>query len=156
MTSDTATEAKPGLRPIVDYLVMPDENSLEGAYLRGLQCKTCRTVFLYAPTRRYCAVCNGNAEDQFSDVQLSDEGEVWVYTIVHQSWPGIPTPFVGGIIDVGVEGDAEQKVAVRANIVGVEPDPKKVTVGMKVRGKATATHKDKDGNDVVVWQFEPA
>lgn len=156
MTSDTATEAKPGLRPIVDYLVMPEENNLEGAYLRGLQCKNCRTVFLYAPTRRYCAVCNGNDEDQFTDVQLSDAGEVWVYTIVHQSWPGIPTPFVGGIIDVGVEGDPERKVAVRANIVGVEADPKKITLGMKVRGKAAVAHKDKDGNDVVVWQFEPA
>ena len=39
MTSDTATEAKPGLRPIVDYLIMPNENSVEGAYLQGLQCK---------------------------------------------------------------------------------------------------------------------
>lgn len=156
MTNDTATEAKPGLRPIVDYLIMPNENSLEGAYLQGLQCKACPTVFLYAPTRRYCAVCNGKDEDLFSKVRLKDEGEVWVFTVVHQSWPGIPTPFVGGIIDVGVEGDAEAKVAVRANIVGVEPDPKNLQMGMKVRGKAAVAHKDKDGNDVVVWHFEPA
>ena len=79
-----------------------------------------------------------------------------MFTVVHQSWPGIPTPFVGGIIDVGVEGDAEAKVAVRANIVGVEADPKNLHMGMKVRGKAAVAHKDKDGNDVVVWQFEPA
>ncbi len=156
MTSDTATEAKPGLRPIVDYLIMPNENSLEGAYLKGLQCKSCRAVFLYVPTRRYCAVCNGKDEDQFSTVRLSDEGEVWVYTVVHQSWPGIPTPFVGGIIDVGVEEDAEAKVAVRANIVGVGADQKNMHLGMKVRGKAAVAHKDKNGNDVVVWHFEPA
>ena len=152
MAEPAPTKAE--LRPIVPYLVLPSAD-LGEAYLQGLQCKGCGQTFLYAPTRRACAVCAGHAADQFTKVRLSDRGEVWVYTIVHQSWPGIPTPFVGAIVDVAVEGQPERTVAVRANIAGIEPDPKNVKLGMKVRMKVAAVHKDKEGNDVVAFHYVP-
>ena len=155
MAEAASAEVKSELRPIVPYLILP-EGQLEGAYLQGLQCKGCGQSFLYAPTRRACAVCAGHAADQFSKVRLSDRGEVWVYTIVYQSWPGIPTPFVGAIVDVPVEGQPDRTVAVRANISGVEPDPKNVKVGMKVRMRVAAVHKDAQGNDVVAFHYIPA
>ncbi len=153
--TEEAAETKPGLRPMTEYIKLPNADSLEGAYLEGMQCKSCKVVQLYVRTRRACPACQGHDAEQFTPVRLSDKGEIWIYTIVHQSWPGITTPFVGAIIDVPVEGQADRKVAVRANVVGVEPDPKHVKMGMKVRAKAAIAHKDAEGNEVVVFEYEP-
>lgn len=137
------------------YLQLPSED-LGEAYLQGLQCKDCGQTYTYESTRRACSKCTGAAEDQFQSVRLSNEGEVWVYTIVHQSFPGVPTPFVGAIVDVPVEGQPENKVAIRANVVGVEADPAAVSMGMKVKMTVRAARKDKEGNDVVLFEYVPA
>lgn len=153
MAKDAKTE--PGLRPIVDYLKLPSDD-LGQAYLEALQCTDCGQAYTSSSTRRACSRCQGHAEEQFRSVRLSNEGEIWVYTIVHQSYPGVETPFVGAIIDVPVEGDAKQKVAIRANVVGIDPDPDTVQPGMKVRMRASAARKDREGNDVVLFQYVPA
>ncbi len=152
-TEEAATE--PELRAIVPYLQLPSDD-LSEAYLTALQCKDCQQAYPTEATRRACAKCSGAAEDQFSSVRLSNEGEVWVYTIVHQSYPGVPTPFVGAIIDVPVEGQPDNKVAIRANVVDVEADPSAVSMGMKVKMTARPVRKDKEGNDVVLFEYVPA
>ena len=97
-------------RPIVPYLRLGNG---EKPYLVGSRCKACGQS--YVGTRRHCARCT--AIDQMEEIQLSDTGKVWVWTIVHQSAPGIPTPYVAAIVDL------PEGVSVRANLEGVEPDP---------------------------------
>ena len=145
--------SEPSLRPIVEYLALPSED-LDEAYIKALVNRDGSAAFLYESTRRYDSKTGDLDEDSLRPARLENEGEVWVYTIVHQSFPGIPTPFVGAIIDVPVEGHPSLKVAVRAN-VDVEPDPEKVTMGMRVRLRARAVRKDKEGNAVVVPEYVP-
>jgi len=151
-----ATEQKiePGQRPIVDYLELPS-NDLSDAYIKALVNKDGSAAFLYSPTRRFDSSTGDLDPDSLQPARLENEGELWVYTIVHQSFPGVETPFIGAIVDVPVQGHPDLKVAVRANLVGVEPEPAKIELGMKVRLRARAARKDKEGNDVVIPEFVP-
>ncbi len=159
MASKTADQVSvqsvPSVRPIVKFLRLPSDD-LSEAYLEGLQCTSCGQTYTYEATRRACSRCTGAEAEQFKTVRLSDEGEVWVYTIVHQSFPGVETPFVGAIVDVPVEGDAEHTVAVRANVVGVDPDPKSVSMGMKVKMRTRIAREDREGNAVALFEYVPA
>jgi len=51
---------------------------------------------------------------------------VWVWSIVHQSVPGVQVPYVVGIVDL------PEGVSVRCNLIDVEPDPGKLRFGMPV------------------------
>ena len=155
MASHEAVRSVPSVQPIVKFLRLPSDD-LSEAYLEGLQCTSCGQTYTYEATRRACARCMGAEAEQFKTVRLSDEGEVWVYTIVHQSFPGVETPFVGAIVDVPVEGDAEHTVAVRANVVGVDPDPKSVSMGMKVKMRTRIAREDREGNPVALFEYVPA
>ena len=155
MAENTVEEqAEPGYRPIVPYLELPSDN-LDDAYLKALINKDGTAAYLYDPHRRYDSKTGDLDETSLQPAKLEKEGEVWVYTIVHQSFPGVPTPFVGAIIDVPVEGHPELKVAVRANVAEVDPEPENVQMGMKVKFRARAIRKDKEGNDVVIPEFVP-
>ena len=65
--------------------------------------------------------------EAMDEVKLSDKGELHVFSIVHQSAPGIPTPYVAAIVDL------PEGVSVRCNISGVEADPKNLKFGMPVQ-----------------------
>ena len=81
---------------------------------------------------------------------LSDRGNVWVFSIVHQSAPGIPTPYIAAIVDL------PEGVSVRTNISDVEPDPKNLKFGMPVQFVAEKIRTDREGNDVIAFSFKPA
>jgi uncharacterized OB-fold protein len=143
-----ATEKK----PIVPSLVIDDGEP----YLKGAKCTKCGTHYLGA--RMACSKCFNT--EGFEDVKLSREGEVWVYTIVHQSFPGAEVPFVAAIVDL------PEGVSVRCNLKNIEADPAKVKFGLKVRMQtgpvsykdkdgATQTRKDREGNEVIAFWFEP-
>ncbi len=153
--AEAEEQVEPGYRPIVPYLELPSDN-LDDAYLKALVNKDGTAAYLYSPTRRYDAKNGDLDENSLKPAKLAREGEIWVYTIVHQSFPGVPTPFLGAIVDVPVEGYPDLKVAVRANIGEVEADPDAVQMGMKVKFRARAIRKDKEGNDVVIPEFVPA
>ena len=44
-----------------------------------------------------------------------DDGELYVFAVVHQSVPGVETPFIAGIIDL------DDGVSVRGNVYGLDP-----------------------------------
>ncbi len=62
--------------------------------------------------------------------------------------PGVPVPFVAGLIDCG-------GTSVRANIINVEPDPEHVTTGMKVRLATYSIGADEEGTEAIGFGFEP-
>ena len=140
--ADSAAQAPtPTERPIVPFLALG-----ERPHLVGLRCRTCGATYLNSG-RVACSKC-GEAR-AFDDVQLSDHGTLWVYSIVHQSAPGIPVPYVAAIVDL------PDKVSVRCTLIDVEPDPAKLPFGLPVKMITKKVRTDKEGRDVIAFFFTP-
>ena len=144
MAQETAPSEGKKARPIVPFLRLGQNG--EKPHLVGKKCSTCGAVYL--GTRVACSKCF--ATGPFNEVQLSDTGQLWVYSIVHQSAPGIPTPYVAGIVDL------PEGVSVRCTLIDVEPNPEKIKFGMPVEMVTKKVREDKEGNDVIAFFFRPA
>jgi uncharacterized OB-fold protein len=85
-------------------------------------------------------------------VRLSNRGTLYVYSIVHRSFPGIETPYISAIVDLDGGG------TVKGNLIGVDPDPEKIRFGMPVEVvyKDALGRKDKEGNAYISYFFQPA
>jgi uncharacterized OB-fold protein len=126
--------------PIVDYLVLDD-----GApHLVAHECTNCGAHFF--DRRNACANCSGT---EFRAVDVPTDGVLRTFTIVTFAAPGIPVPFVAGVVDCG-------GTSVRANIINVDADPEHVTLGMKVRLATFSLGSDEAGTEAVGFGFEPA
>lgn len=141
MASDPA--ARP--LPAVDFLKIPEAGD---PYLEGAKCKACGSVFL--GQRMACSKCG--AVDQLEATKLANEGELYVYSIVHRSFPGVQVPYVSAIVDLKGGG------TVKGNLIGIDPSPEKIKMGMPVRVvfKDALGRKDRDGNSYLSYFFEPA
>lgn len=129
--SDTAT----GQIPFVDYLVLGDE-----PYLQAHECTSCGAR--YFDRRNACASCFGT---DFVPARVDDHGEVTSFTIVSMG----PQPYVSAIVDCG-------GTSVRCTLVGVEPDPEHVTLGMKVKLVTYSMGTDAEGVEAIAFGFGPA
>jgi Predicted nucleic-acid-binding protein containing a Zn-ribbon len=85
----------------------------EKPYLVGYRCRQCGATYI-AAGRVGCSKCT--ATEPPTEIKLSNHGSLYVYSIVHQSVPGVPVPYVAAIVDL------PDGVSVRCNIVDVEPD----------------------------------
>ena len=133
--------AKP--RPVVRFLAIPDDGD---PYLEGHKCQSCGAIFL--GSRETCSSCGASGE--FEATRLSNRGELYVYSIVHRSFPGIDVPYVSAIVDL--EGGG----TVKGNLINVEPDPEKIRMGMPVEVVyEIAPRKDAEGNEYMVYYFQP-
>ena len=125
--------------PLVDYLVLGDE-----PHLVAHECTACGAR--YFDRRNACASCSGT---EFTPADIPTEGVLRTFTIVTFAAPGIPVPFVSGIIDCG-------GTSVRANVVDIEPTPEAVTLGMKVRLTTFPIGADGEGTEAIGFGFAPA
>src|SRR5580658_2142594 len=75
-----------GPRPIVPFLKLDPK-----PHLVGIKCSACGAIFLDAK-RVACSKCG--ATGKFGPIDLSQKGKVYVFSVVHQSFPGIKTPYV--------------------------------------------------------------
>ena len=140
MAEEAAAE---GPLPVVPFLKIPDGGD---PYLEGQKCRSCDAIFL--GERTTCASC-GKSE-QFAATRLSNQGELYVYSIVHRSFPGIEVPYVSAIVDL--EGGG----TVKGNLINVDPIPEKVKMGMPVEVVyQIAPRKDSDGNEYLTYYFQP-
>ncbi len=143
--AEQAQAADSGPRPIVPFLKLGPNPHLE-----GLKC-SCGAIFL-DPKRVACSKCG--ASGSLKPVPLSNKGKVYVFSVVHQSFPGIKTPYVTAIVDL------PEGVSVRSNLIGVshedlQKDPKK-GFDMPVELTTTVVAKDREGHDVVAFQYKPS
>lgn len=137
-----ATSTK-GLLPVVPFLEIPENGE---PHLVGSRCKQCGAVFL--GERTTCGSCG--TRDQMEPKTLSNRGELYVYSIVHRSFPGIEVPYVSAVVDL--EGGG----TVKGNLVNVDPDPKKIQMGMPVEViYRKAPRKDAEGNEYLTYYFQP-
>lgn len=125
--------------PMVDYLVLGDD-----PHLIAHECTTCGARFF--DRRNACAGCGGR---EFTTVDVATTGELRSYTIVTFAAPGVPVPFVNAIVDCA-------GTSVRGNLIGVDPDPAQITLGMPVRLTTTSLGTDDHGVEALGYAFEPA
>ena len=131
--------------PAVDYLIIPENGD---PYLEGYKCASCGATFL--GERTVCSKCG--TRDQLSAVTLPNKGNLYVYSIVYRSFPGVEVPYISAIVDL------EDGTAIKGNLINVEPDPEKIEFGMPVDvvyGDALG-RKDKDGNSYMAYFFQPS
>ena len=103
---------------------------------------------MYLGPRLFCPKCSNDGA--FETVKLSGHGEVYVYSIIHQATPYVKAPYVAAIVDL------PEGVALNTNIVNIEPDPKNLSFGMKVKMFTEKVSEDREGNSYVAYRFEPA
>ena len=141
--AETQTETKKQ-KPILPFLRLPDDPK-DKPYLYGSKCKACGTVYIGG--RMGCSRCLST--EPMEEVRLSDRGELHVFSIVHQSAPGIKTPYIAAIVDL------PEGVSVRCNIEGVEPDPKNLKFGMPVEMFTENVHTDREGVNIIAFKYRP-
>lgn len=124
--------------PLVEYLVLGDD-----PHLVANECTSCGARFF--DRRNACASCFGT---EFKTVDIAREGVLKSFTIVTFAAPGVPVPFVAGIIDC-------DGTSVRANVINTEPDDQHVKLGMKVRLATYSMGTDDDGVEAIAFGFEP-
>ncbi|MGH7819693.1 MAG: Zn-ribbon domain-containing OB-fold protein [Candidatus Binatia bacterium] len=135
------SEKKP--LPVVDFLKIPDDGE---PYLEGHKCTGCGAIFL--GSRQVCSKCA--SRNTVRPVRLSNLGTLYVYSIVHRSFPGIEVPYVSAVVDL--EGGG----TVKGNLVNIEPDPGKIKLGMPVEViYKDAGRKDREGNSYLSYFFQP-
>jgi uncharacterized OB-fold protein len=125
--------------PIVDYLVLGD-----APHLVANECTECGAI--YFDRRNACAHCG---KTSFGKKTLGTSGVVRSFAIVHQASPGVPVPYVSTVVELDGGGQ------VKANIVNVEPEPEKVSLGMKVQLTTFVAGTDDEGTEAVAFGFEP-
>ncbi len=125
--------------PIVDYLILGDD-----PHLVANECTECGAI--YFDRRNACAHCG---KTSFGKKSLGTTGVVRSFAIVHQAAPGVPVPYVSTVVDLDGGG------MVKANVVNVEPEPDKVSLGMKVRLTTFVAGTDDEGTEAVAFGFEP-
>lgn len=113
-------------------------------HLVANECTTCGAR--YFDRRNACAKCFNN---DFKKAAISQDGILKSFTIVAFAAPGVPVPFVAGIIDCN-------GTSVRGNIVNCDPTPEKVSLGMKVRLTTFSLGTDEDGTEAIGFGFAPA
>jgi uncharacterized OB-fold protein len=119
--------------------------------LGGVKCTNCRTV--YFPPRSVCPTCSMHRHSigKLVPIQLSGEGEVLSFTIVHDAAIGfeMQVPYVLAIV----------KTREGPNLTGqvVDVDPAEVKIGLKVH--ATFRKLREEGKAGVIhygYKFAPA
>jgi uncharacterized protein len=126
--------------PYVSYL------SLDGEpHLIAHECASCGALFL--DRRNACANCGARV---FHGRDLANTGVLRAFTIVHRASPGVTVPYISAIVDVDGGG------VVKANMVGVDPDPANLALGMKVKLTTFPAGTDSDGTEAVAFGYQPA
>lgn len=132
-------------QPILPFLELGAQ-----PHLRGFKC-VCGATYLDVK-RVACSKCG--EQNKFSPLKLSNKGKVYVFSVVHQSWPGIKTPYITAIVDL------PEGVSVKANLLDVDPElaqkePKKI-FDMPVNMVTFTAAKDRKGRDVIGFGYKPS
>src|SRR5262245_24311414 len=87
------SEAASRPRPVVPLLKIPKSGE---PYLEGQKCGACGAIFL--GDRDTCSKCGKRGAMEAK--KLSNQGSLYVYSVVFRSFPGIDVPYVSAIVDL--------------------------------------------------------
>jgi uncharacterized OB-fold protein len=130
--------ALPKQVPVVDYLVLDDG----GHHLVGNRCAACEATYL--ERRNACAACGATS---FTRVRLADRGRVESFTVVHRGAPKKTGPFVSALVRL------DDGAYVKANLLGIPPDPAAVDCDTPVVLSTFAAGTDDDGTAAIAFGF---
>lgn len=117
------------------------------AFLTGSRCGHCGEI--YPGERMACASCF--AREGIEPIRLGSRGKLYNYTIIHRSYPGVPVPFVGAIVDLAGGG------TLRGTLLDVDPDPAKLPYDLPVDIVFRDTgQKGPGGKPFVSYYFVPS
>lgn len=89
------------------------------------RCNDCDCAYFYP--RDFCPVCGGRDVEW---IRASGKGTLHAFAVVHRA----PTPaFRDRVPFVAAMVDLEEGACVPTNLVGVEPDPSRIAIGMPVK-----------------------
>ena len=130
--------------PITPLLQIPKSGD---PFLQGFKCKKCDAISVKA--HMACGKCGGRGTVE--PHRLSNKGTLHAYSIIYRAFPGIDVPFISAIADL--EGGG----TVKTNMVGIDPDPEKITLGMDIEiTYGIAPRKDGEGNEYMTYYISPA
>jgi len=115
----------------------------QGGRLLGSACPGCGAH--YFPQRRTCARC---LSDELERVALSSTGSVYTFTVVHQSTPEFPTPYILSYVDL------PEGARVPAQLSGCAPED--VRIGMQVSLVVEPFGSEDDEDRPLGYRFRPA
>ncbi len=126
--------------PYVGYLSLGSD-----PHLVANECSSCGALFF--DRRNACANCGAR---DFGTRRLANDGVLRAFTIVHRATPDVQVPYVSGIVDLDGGG------VVKANIVGIHPDPGSLSLGMKLKLTTFLIGTDSQGTEAVSFGYQPA
>jgi uncharacterized protein len=129
-----------GQLPYVGYLELGDE-----PHLVAQECQSCHA--LYLDRRNACARCG---RQEFAARRLAADGALRAFTIVHRATPDVKVPYISAIVDLDGGG------VVKANLVGVEPDPGQIRLGLRVRLTTFPVGTDSEGVEAIGFGYRAA
>ncbi len=112
------------------------------ARLIGTECRDCRTR-VFPPVH----VCHECMSENVSETELSTEGTLYSWSVVHVAPKGWHVPYIAGYVDM------PEGVRVFAHIV--EADAETIKMDMRVR-LTTAVLGEADGEPFESYAFRPA
>jgi uncharacterized OB-fold protein len=137
LTESTGVERR--TLPMVDYLVLDDNDP----HLVAHCCSSCGA--LYFDRRNACGACEGR---DFVQRRLSTHGTLRSFSIIHRSAAGIATPYTSAVVELDGGGVA------KANLTGLDDDPARTRLGMRVRLVTFDVGTDDEGTTAVAFGFE--
>ena len=116
--TEAAVAAKKPI-PIVSFLRIPESGS---PYLAGTKCGSCGEIFL-GDERTVCSNCS--TRNQMHPMTLSNRGELYVFSIIYRSFPGVETPFISAVVDL--EGGG----TVKGTLKNIAADPDQIKLACR-------------------------
>lgn len=128
--------------PVPDPLTKTYWDSVKAHAMQMQQCDACNKFVFYP--RNVCPHCGART---LSWKSVSGKGKVYGFTISHQK--GMPAfgeevPYTIAVVEL------EEGVRMMTNLVGIEPDPNKIKVGMEV-----VVHYDDVTDAITLPKFKP-
>ena len=113
-----------------------------GGRLIGSRCPACGAHFF--PARE---VCPGCLEQDMERVPLSGQGSLYTYTVVRQSAPGFPVPYLLGYVDL------PEGVRVLGQLAGLSQDEARIGMALALTVQPVGT--DEEGREIIGYSFRP-
>ena len=110
--------------PVPDPVTQPFWDGLKAGELRIQRCMACGTAIFYP--RSGCPGC-GSRDIEW--ITASGRGTVHAFTIAHR---GVPAAFKGSTPYVVAMVELEEGARLMTNLIGVDPTPEAVKIGMPV------------------------
>lgn len=121
-------------------IVFPENDD---PYIAGSRCQKCGT--LHFPARPLCPKCYS---EEMAPAELSREGSIYCFTVVHLGVKGFKTPYILAWVDLD-----ESRLAAQIDWDSQRAD--ELRPGQKVKLSVDVLRPGADGTEIVGYKFVP-